>query len=349
LKIFCTQKPNELGISRIKKINYENIIYYWDDFKNPNEIDNKYSIKNFQNADLLSTFYNPQFKAAFDNFINIEKPDCVVVYYLWNDYFIQNLEHTCIKIIDTNDILHIKTDLFNEYKKTVRFPITKEQEQELLSRYDYILAIQENEKNFLQKLIPDKKVMLTKHSSKVKSHKITSKVKNIIYAGSQAAHSIDSILWFIKEVWDKYSESDLTLKIFGPVSWQLENMESIKKYKNIKLCGNVEDISVIYDTADIIINPVLYGTGLKIKNVEALCNGIPLITTNEGANGLEDTINKAFLLANTPEEFYNRINSLITNLELRQELAQNSIAYAKQNFTDEACYQELITIISSSL
>ena len=72
--------------------------------------------------------------------------------------------------------------------------------------------------------------------------------------------------------------------------------------------SKIDDLNVLYGRkADLIINPVQLGGGLKIKNVEALANGLPLITTPEGANGLEDGINNAFLLANTTEEWIESI------------------------------------------
>ena len=67
-------------------------------------------------------------------------------------------------------------------------------------------------------------------------------------------------------------------------------MDEINKNKgealNITLEGTVDDIDIIYQKCSIIINPALVGSGLKIKNIEALSRGVPLITTSIGAGGL---------------------------------------------------------------
>ena len=51
--------------------------------------------------------------------------------------------------------------------------------------------------------------------------------------------------------------------------------------------GPVETIDVFWPNIDIAINPIRFGSGLKIKNVEALAYGLPLLTTPIGAEGLE--------------------------------------------------------------
>ena len=133
--------------------------------------------------------------------------------------------------------------------------------------------------------------------------------------------------------------------IFGSCCDRLENYTS---YKNIVLHGRIDNLSIAYDNSDLVINPVLFGGGLKIKNVEALANGLPLITTNEGANGIEDGINKSFLLANTVNEWIDSILSLMLSSSLREQLSKNALEYAKNNFSDDICYGELVKKIKDN-
>jgi hypothetical protein len=75
--------------------------------------------------------------------------------------------------------------------------------------------------------------------------------------------------------------------------------------------GELSSLKSIYDLSDIVINPLTIGTGLKIKSIEALGFSKALISTSVGADGLEEGINSAFLLANNAEEFCNALNSII--------------------------------------
>jgi len=67
--------------------------------------------------------------------------------------------------------------------------------------------------------------------------------------------------------------------------------------------GEMPNLKSIYDLSDIVINPLTIGTGLKIKSIEALGFSKALISTSVGADGLENGINSAFLLATMQMNF----------------------------------------------
>ena len=110
----------------------------------------------------------------------------------------------------------------------------------------------------------------------------------------------------------------------------------------VTLHGIVDDLDEIYRRIDIVINPVRVGSGLKIKNVEALANGLPLVTTSHGAEGMEDGAGTAFLVADTPQDFAEHINQLLASQETRQALGEQAYAYAEENFSEDGCFQELM-------
>ena len=91
----------------------------------------------------------------------------------------------------------------------------------------------------------------------------------------------------------------------------------IQKYKNnpsIKLSGFVGDLEEVYKNR-VIINPVKSGSGLKIKCVEALCSGKPLVTTSNGAQGLKSGAGKAFLVGDDWETFAGNIIKMFIFME----------------------------------
>ena len=77
------------------------------------------------------------------------------------------------------------------------------------------------------------------------------------------------------------------------------------------------------------VNPVRFGTGLKIKSVEALAMGRPLVTTRAGAAGIEEWAGKAYLLADSPDEFVSVIREIFLSEKLRGEITENALAFAK--------------------
>jgi glycosyltransferase involved in cell wall biosynthesis len=93
------------------------------------------------------------------------------------------------------------------------------------------------------------------------------------------------------------------------------NSEYIHQYPNIEFLGFVDDLPSFYQNAKMAISPLLEGTGVKIKNIEAIEYGLPIVTTSIGAQGLERFINRGLLIADTPKNFAEAIIKLCNNDE----------------------------------
>ena len=80
--------------------------------------------------------------------------------------------------------------------------------------------------------------------------------------------------------------------------------------------------------------------------MEALANGLPLITTSHGASGLRQWANSAYLVADKADAFADLLNSLVNDYSLRKELGSNAFNVSRKHFTPMACYEELIKAIN---
>jgi glycosyltransferase involved in cell wall biosynthesis len=94
--------------------------------------------------------------------------------------------------------------------------------------------------------------------------------------------------------------------------------------------GAVENKKLLYKRASLVVNPMLFGTGIKIKNVESLGYGMPLITTPVGAEGLEERANIAFLVAQNAEDFAQKVIITLSDKELRSNLSQLAFQFAQE-------------------
>ena len=115
--------------------------------------------------------------------------------------------------------------------------------------------------------------------------------------------------------------------------------------KNCIRIGFVDNIRHAYDAADIVVNPVPYGTGLKIKNIEAIGYCKPLVTTPAGAEGIEQGIENAFLVAESEEQFVDAITRIFTDKDLYDRLTENAYEFAKSwNQCSEQALNEVLGI-----
>jgi len=109
----------------------------------------------------------------------------------------------------------------------------------------------------------------------------------------------------------------------------------------------VPDLGAAYAAADLCINPVRLGGGLKIKTVEALAHGRPLVTTSHGARSLEADAGRAFVVADDSPALVAAVHRLVDRPDEAAALSQAALALAQRRFGDDACYGPLLQALNA--
>lgn len=256
-------------------------------------------------------------------------PDVVIAEYVFFSKVLESFNANVLKVIDTHDAFTNRYKLYLRNQQTPRwFSTTQKEEKKGLRRADVVVAIQDKEAKFFATLIqPHQRVITVGHF--VTSHSLPLSTESgnhsILYIGSRNPINVDGVNWFIQKILPKVRARIMNAKLIlaGEICDVVEDFEH-----GIKL-GRVESLEDAYALATIVINPVRFGTGLKIKSIEALGYSKPLVTTPVGAEGLETGIDKAFVVANTSEEFARSIIQLCSDSARYQDLAHNAYAFAK--------------------
>ncbi len=251
----------------------------------------------------------------------------VMVEYVFFSKALECFGKNALKIIDTHDVFTNRHRLFLQSGQRPKwYSTTANEEAKGLNRADVIIAIEQNEKEFFSKLT-DKKVIMVGHTVPLfKPVRNASDDKNILFVGSANKFNVEGIHYFIENIFPKIRTdfSGAKLVLAGRVCNAVEDFSGC-----IKL-GELDDITVAYNMADLVINPVRFGTGLNIKSIEALGYSRPLVTTRIGSKGLEGGANEAFLAADTPEDFALAIVKIFSDSEFCSRLSKNAYDFAKR-------------------
>ena len=148
---------------------------------------------------------------------------------------------------------------------------------------------------------------------------------NILYIGSANQSNIDALQFFIKDIFPEIKRhvANATLLVAGKVCRALNG-----NTQDVVALGKIADLESAYNHADVVINPIRMGTGLKIKNSEALGYSKPLVTTAVGAVGLERGINSAFSVADTAPEFADAVIRILNDTALHHRLSDAAYSLA---------------------
>ena len=141
----------------------------------------------------------------------------------------------------------------------------------------------------------------------------------ILFCGSLwSAPNSEGLLWFYKKVWHRVREMSPELKLLIVGGGQLpEGFEPLMIDPSLVFTGSVADVKPFYEKAAVAIVPLLNGSGTRLKILEAMSFGLPVVSTAKGAEGIDYSEGMDILLANDEIEFANKLTSLLENKEKR--------------------------------
>jgi glycosyltransferase involved in cell wall biosynthesis len=105
----------------------------------------------------------------------------------------------------------------------------------------------------------------------------------------------------------------------------------LRKY-DVDFIGEVDDVNGYIQSNQIMIVPLLSGSGLKIKVLEAMAMACPVVTTPVGAEGIPGKHGVHFMVADTPKVFGEAISMLVASPDMRKEMGINGRKLVKEKF-----------------
>lgn len=143
----------------------------------------------------------------------------------------------------------------------------------------------------------------------------------------------DAVKWFHAEILPKVLEQHPNVKVHlvgGGAGGDIQALAS----SVTKLHGRIDDaaLSEAYKTADIAVVPLRFGAGVKGKVVEAMANGLPVVTTSIGAEGIPEA-GRPLVVGDTALELASRIIALLDNASARSSLAEQGQAFVSKCFS----------------
>ena len=101
-----------------------------------------------------------------------------------------------------------------------------------------------------------------------------------------------------------------------------------------------------YARAHVFVAPMMIGTGLQNKLLEAMSMGIPCITSALANNALGATPNQHLIIAKSPLEFAEAINNLLDNSNQAREIGEAGRNFIQENYSWEGQTEPLLTLLS---
>jgi glycosyltransferase involved in cell wall biosynthesis len=279
-------------------------------------------------------------RRAFQGLCAHLRPEAVVLQYARLAYLAEGLRGPAV-VVDTHDALSQRDRSLAAAGAPILCPVTEDEERAALAGHDALLAIQDREAGFFRALVPEATVLIAGHPSSAEPLPYPAETTplRLLYVGAGGAHNVASLHFLLDSVWpelqSKWSDR-VTLRIVGRVSGA-----ATRAREGVAFAGFVDDLSAEYAAAHVVLNPCVAGSGLKIKNIEALGYGRPLLTTPLGAEGLARVTPAAFLVAEA-DQYAEALSACLGDAAERQRLAEAAAAYTEAHLRPETVFGPLI-------
>lgn len=148
--------------------------------------------------------------------------------------------------------------------------------------------------------------------------------------------NVDAVKWFCENVMTRMTECDVRFNIAG---FKMENLLKdrwVQNYPNVTVLGTVDDLAYTYSQMDLVVAPILTGSGMKVKTAEALMHGKEIIGTEEALVGYaelksqvcysaEDFVEKIKAYCKEKPEKLNQVNRRSYEVNYSVEGIQNRL------------------------
>jgi glycosyltransferase involved in cell wall biosynthesis len=144
----------------------------------------------------------------------------------------------------------------------------------------------------------------------------------------------DGVRWFAREVFPlvRARVPNVTWTVAGPRPPQDVIKFGTQNPENVQVTGYVPDLEPFYARAALTIVPVRAGSGMRVRILEALARGVPVVTTTTGVEGIDAVSGEHLLIADNPPDFASAVVQLLENRELLERIKRNGRRLVEEKY-----------------
>lgn len=223
----------------------------------------------------------------------------------------------------------------------------REYELSLYQKMDLSLFVSEAEKDLVQKQLPCNhmtNVPVVFYDDKLMdnfSYDPENRLDIGFIAGFAHTPNIEAAVFFVKEVFPLVVKAIPNIKFYIIGSKPADEVKALA-CDNVVVTGFVtdEELANYYSKLKLVVAPLRFGAGVKGKVIESIFNKVPIVTTDIGAEGIDNSLD-IISLGNTAQELADKIISLYQDEQKLKELSEKSVQFIKENFTAEVAYDHI--------
>jgi glycosyltransferase involved in cell wall biosynthesis len=238
------------------------------------------------------------------------------------------------------------------WKKRLRHTLTwfklRRYFSQLLDVFQTCTVVSEKERQLVQQIFPANKkpVVVIPNCVSMKDYeniRVEPKPNQLVFTGSFRYHTnYEAMLWFVRDVFPMVLEQvpQTQLIITGDNAGL-----ALPPCPNITLAGYVDEIASLIASSTVSLAPLWSGGGTRLKILEAMALGTPVVATSKGAEGLDGLSGEHLFVADDPRQFAEHVIHLLRNVELQEEISSNARRLVREKYDWATAMPKLLGLL----
>lgn len=221
-------------------------------------------------------------------------------------------------------------------------------QRQVLRMVDVVMSVSEEDAAFTRTRLPNPSTQVWVVPNGVDTEyfqpqSIEERQNRIIFCGAMDIFmNIDAVVWFAKNVFPKVREAIPDAEFWIVGRDPTPDVRALGAIPGVYVTGRVEDVRPYYAKAKVAVAPFRYGGGTKLKVLEAMALGVPVVATPIGSQGLGVEPGRHLFVADNSEVFSQQVIMLLEDEVLRRQIALNARRLVEQKYSWESILRESI-------
>jgi glycosyltransferase involved in cell wall biosynthesis len=166
----------------------------------------------------------------------------------------------------------------------------------------------------------------------------------IFHIGSMNWHPNEQgIKWFLEECWDKIRQTTPNVQAYFAGRY-MPNWLKNTSIEGVHIVGEVEDSIRFMTSKQIMVVPLLSGSGITIQIIEAMSIGKTVIATTIAAEGIMYEDGKNIIIANSAEEFASAVKYCVENPDKCKSIGEEAYKLIAERYSNDQVVNQLVTL-----
>jgi len=247
-------------------------------------------------------------------------------------------------------MFRIERALYTKIRYFINWTMMKKWEVKFLENFDKCITVSFQDKQILNSENQKLDVSVIQNGVDVNKYRplpVNSGTKNILFIGFMdyvANH--DAALYFYHEIFPIIKKQIPHSKFFIVGKNPKQGIKELTKDKDVIVTGYVNDVRSYYQDCDISVVPLRAGGGTRLKILEAMAFGRPVISTSIGCEGLDVVNGHHLLIADDAQQFAEKTLRLLSDRKLYKRIVREARQLIASKYDWDAIAEQLLIVYS---